>query len=373
MSQSKTPLKSITPPPSADDLRPHEPLTGPKGVVARACIRRIPHVVGVAALAVGLAAAGLTLTEGVSSGVPEEEVVSAATPVETKAVAAAPSLLLLPPPILSEGKGETPSLSVEKSTPSETKAAPVSDIPVVKSPVGPVVETEKAELPAVPGVDADMQSIDMGEIASAVDALGIRTEQLEKSLPVQEKKPSPADGEVAKVEHAETQPARAETKPASLPGMSAEDAAVHDRLAARLADADAKGDDKARKAAKAELDMFEATLNTLIEFRIVDRKGEKPGFWRTLVGDDATKQFFVVVEAVVDEKTVNWAVRDADSGKVVSDAKFGLRVDEKTFAELSADKKDDGRIDKMVVGLKPVGRITPVWSIKTDGETITGF
>lgn len=355
MSQSKTPLKSITPPPSADDLRPHEPLTGPKGVVARACIRRIPHVVGVAALAVGLAAAGLTLTEGVSSGVPEEEVVSAATPAETKAVAAAPSL------------------SVEKSTPSETKAAPVSDIPVVKSPVGPVVETEKAELPAVPGVDAEMQSIDMGEIASAVDALGIRTEQLEKSLPVQEKKPSPADGEVAKVEHAETPPARAETKPASLPGMSAEDAAVHDRLAARLADADAKDDDKARKAAKAELDMFEATLNTLIEFRIVDRKGEKPGFWRTLVGDDATKQFFVVVEAVVDEKTVNWAVRDADSGKVVSDAKFGLRVDEKTFAELSADKKDDGRIDKMVVGLKPVGRITPVWSIKTDGETITGF
>ncbi|MCV9963846.1 DUF6384 family protein [Pararhizobium sp. BT-229] len=373
MSQSRTPLKSITPPPSADDLLPHEPLTGLKGVVARACIRRIPHVAGVAALAVGLAAAGLTLTGGLSSGVPVEEVTPAATPAETKAVAAAPSTLLLPPAILSEGKEETPSLARGKTPSSETKAATASDIPVIKTPVTPAETATAEKLPAVPGVGADMQSIDMGELASAVDALGIRTEELEKSLPMQEKEPPPAEGKVAKVEPAEAQPVKAGHEPASLPGMSAEDAAVHDRLAARLAYAEAKGDASARKSAKAELDMFEATLNTLIEFRIVDRKGEKPGFWRTLVGDDATKQFFVVVEAVVDGKTVNWAVRDADSGKVVSGAKFGLRVDEKTFAELSADKKDDGRIGRMAVGLKPVGRITPVWSIKTDGETITGF
>jgi hypothetical protein len=157
------------------------------------------------------------------------------------------------------------------------------------------------------------------------------------------------------------------------PEMSSEDSKVKARLEARLKEFQAKGDKDGAKAAKGELDMFEATLSTLIEFRIVDRKGEKPGFWRTLVDDPKTKQFFVVVEAVVDGEPVNWAVRDADSGKIVSGAKFALKVDEKTFAELAADKKDDGRIANMVVGLKPVGRITPVWSIKTDGETITGF
>jgi hypothetical protein len=209
-----------------------------------------------------------------------------------------------------------------------------------------------------------MSTVDIGEIAAAVDTLGIRADNIETTL--KETKPIVAVEPKVPVATPDADPPKALE-------MSSEDAKVHVRLEARLKELESKGDKAGIKAAKSELDMFEATLSTLIEFRIVDRKGEKPGFWRTLVDDPKTKQFFVVVEAAVDGEPVNWAVRDADSGKIASGAKFALKVDEKTFAEMSADKKDDGRIANMVVGLKPVGRITPVWSIKTDGETITEF
>jgi hypothetical protein len=213
-----------------------------------------------------------------------------------------------------------------------------------------------------------MQSVDISALFSAVDALGIRTEQLNKSISVQTEE---IETTHEKSEEVATLPENSATDP--MLSMSDEDAVVYQRLHKRLVDAKANGDVSAVKSAQAEIKMFEATLNTLIEFQIVDREGEKPGFWRTLVGDDSTKQFFIVIEAVVDGETVNWAVRDADSGKIVSGPKFGLRVNEDIFAELSQDKKSDGRFDRTTVGLKPVGRITPVWSIKTDGETITGF
>lgn len=361
-SETRTPIAA---PPNPDDLRPHEPLTGIKGIAARALIRRIPHAAGAALLAVGVIAAGISLV-GSPDGAPTDEQVAAQTVLPEIQAPVVPRMLLLPPAAYEE---------IEKPAPVPQTAAAEKEVaaPVVTTPIETrVVEKEKHQ-PAVPGIDSDMSSIEMGELASAVGSLGIRADQLEEALPKAEKS---AKEQVSVQEpvvvDAQTEIAP-EAKQPPLRAMSAEDAEVHKRLVARLEDVQARGDANGVKTAKAELDMFEATLDTAIEFRIVDRKGEKPGFWRTLVDDAKTKQFFVVVEAAVEGKPVNWAVRDADSGKVVSGARFGLRVDEKTFADLSADKKDDGQIDNMVVGLKPVGRITPVWSIKTDGETITEF
>jgi hypothetical protein len=49
-----------------------------------------------------------------------------------------------------------------------------------------------------------------------------------------------------------------------------------------------------------------------------------------------------------------------------------LGVEESTFAEFAADFQDDGRVNSAIVGIKPVGRIQPVWSVKTNGVTIAG-
>lgn len=359
MNQNKL-AKSPGPPPSVDDLATHLPLKGIRRLAALAMINRVPHFAGLALVGVCVYAVAWTLG-GNGSPVLSDEAKVAAAPAVTLAETTVP-----------ETQIELPSIAVPVTVvktvtlPADVKPKEVSaPSEITNTAEAPVVEkAEDAPLPAVPGVAADMNTVDIGEIAAAVDTLGIRADDMESTL--KEAKPAfevePANPEVAA--HVDTSKA---------PDMSSEDAKVHARLEARLKEFTAKGDKSGIKAAKSELDMFEATLSTLIEFRIVDRKGEKPGFWRTLVDNPKTKQFFVVVEAVVDGEPVNWAVRDADSGKIVSGAKFALKVDEKTFAELSADKKDDGRIANMVVGLKPVGRITPVWSIKTDGETITEF
>jgi hypothetical protein len=365
MSHSSEPKTSISAPPSLEDLRAHEPLTGFTGLAVRACIRRIPHAAVAVLLAVGAITLGIKLPGGQDhKRAIESEQAQAALP-DTQAQG---QKMLLVPPAFHDVK-------VEKSVPVQQTVEVVNeDAPTpISTPPKKQVAKDFSPLPAVPNIEAEMSSIDMGELASAVDSLGIRTEQLEEAIPqaelaLDQKLPQDTRPQenvpVAATPVAKQAPARA---------MTVDDAEVHKRLLARLDEVRAEGDANGVKSAKAELDMFEATLDTPIEFRIVDRSGEKPGFWRTLVNDAKTKQFFVVVEAVVDGKAVNWAVRDADTGKVVSRERFGLRVDEKTFSGLSADKKDDGRIDNMVVGLKPVGRITPVWSIKTDGETITGF
>ncbi|MCS4089921.1 DUF6384 family protein [Rhizobium sp. BK176] len=359
MNQQKPVKSPVPPPPSVDDFAPHRPLKGVRRLVALAAIKRVPQFAAVSVVGLGVLAGAMTLER--SGKVSGEEAKVAVAPAATETEVEISDVAHEPPPLAVP-------VTVVKTVPLPSVVAPKEESAapdVAATAKEPLIEKQAdAPLPAVPGVTADMNAVDIGEIAAAVDTLGIRADSIETALG--EAKPDV----VAKPEISVA--AAISDTPKALE-LSAEDAKVRGRLEARLKEFTAKGDKTGSKAAKAELDMFDATLSTLIEFKIVDRKGEKPGFWRSLVDDPKTKQFFVVVEAVVDGEPVNWAVRDADSGKIVSGAKFALQVDEKTFAELSADKKDDGRIANMVVGLKPVGRITPVWSIKTDGETITGF
>jgi hypothetical protein len=192
-----------------------------------------------------------------------------------------------------------------------------------------------------------------------------------KSSPIMTEKPvaAPKDGP----EPEEAVDAGSLIASMSAGTMEPEDRKVFEGIVERRGKAVKAGESKAVEAADRDLAMFDATLKTVIEFRIVDRDGEKSGFWRPPVNGKGKKQYFVVVEAAVDGETVNWAVKDADTGRIVLGARFGLEVDEATFTALSDDKKENGRIDNLVVGIKPVGHLHPAWSIKTDGRTITDF
>jgi hypothetical protein len=335
--------------------------------VAITYIRRVPHVAVPLVAIILLAGYHVHLDGDLSAITTPPVVIADKKVVETKPhirqALASPIVPLPDSEPLTQEVNDTTIAPAVASDPVRQKVPSTQQAVVSAEPATPHHES----LPAVPGLGETMNSIDIGDIAANVEELGMRTNKIETTLA----NVDPIDVETKK----STSAAANEKTPTEhpLPKLSAADEAVHSRLAARLEELQSSGDTQGIKAAKAELSMFESTLETTIEFRIVDRKGEKPGFWRTLVDDAKTKQFYVVVEAIVEGKPVNWAVRDADSGKVVSVAKFGLRVDEKTFTELSTDKRDNGRISNLMVGLKPIGRITPVWSIKTDGETITGF
>ena len=147
---------------------------------------------------------------------------------------------------------------------------------------------------------------------------------------------------------------------------------LKNQLQESLREAEEFGDKERIEIARNELRIFDNTVSAEIDFRIVDEDGEKSGFWRSR-REDGPKQFFLVVEAVHEGEAVNWAVRDFDSSKVISVAKFGLQVNEDVFRHFSDDKKKDGRIDTSKIGIKPVGNVLPIWNVKTNGETIAGF
>nr|WP_250808096.1 DUF6384 family protein [Neorhizobium tomejilense] len=349
--------KPLGPPPEASGISHHTPLSGIKGVIARAYVRRwlvsgfvLSATAGIASLAFvspfRMQEAPLQIVSGLDvSSLPLY--LPEATPVDDKT-----PVTKLPVAELAEEK---------KPNEAETKAA---------SQTATDTSAVAESAPAIPQdiLSEDFVSLDMKDLVSAVDNLGIRVSEAEKKLTAAQKE-EPVATELKTDGKATTPMVKAEPVPK---GMSPDDTALFEKLAARVAAARFAKDAKAIKAAEAEFAMFKATLDTLIEFKIVDRKDVRSGFWRSPTDAPSVKQFYLVVEAIVDGKPVNWAIKDADTDRVVSTAAFGLMVDEKTFAEFAQDKTEDGRIDDLIVGIKPVGRITPVWSIQTGGQTISG-
>jgi hypothetical protein len=264
----------------------------------------------------------------------------------------------------------------------------------IKSPSAPAVEPESATnnkdlLPNDPrsvvdhagsasktSGDTELGSLDLSDLANAIDNLGLRLEEAEQRL---------AATSSANPEEAEPTPEASTEK--SLDGsrsgtllptdfeqkiVDEADRLIYRSLQERLSEAEASADTKKIELAEKELKMFKSTLETLIEFRVVSDKKTKSGFWRSRQTDPDNKQYFLVVEAVVDGETVNWAIKDTDTAAIRSVSSFGLGVEESTFAEFAADFQDDGRVNSAIVGIKPVGRIQPVWSVKTNGVTIAG-
>lgn len=350
------PRKAYPPPPKVS-LEQHRRVTGLRRVVALAYVRRLPLAVSSVAVAATIAAVNLPSMSGRLiddlNSTPSSSVLS--LPIEDPTSAEQPdtgeAMVIETAPPISEGSEGAASGVIEGAA----AEPPHNEQKALQSPQSKL--------------SREFSSIDLSDLAVAVDELGLRAQRIEEKMPQsvdREPGAAPANSPPAV-------PVEAAASEDNRLAMTADDAKTLEQLKARVTEFEAKGNGKALDAARAELSMFESTLRTEIEFRIVDREGERAGFWRTPVGDPSNKQFFVVVEPIVDGQVVNWAVRDADSKRIVSRPKFALRVDEKTFSELSDDKKENGRIDNMVVGMKPVGRITPVWNIKTDGEAITGF
>ena len=338
----------LPPPPTVEGLQDYAPGRGLARWLALCYVHRVP----LACAAVSVASALLTVTANLplETGPGAASEIADAKPVAEPEVdvpaQVAPSLPAAPGPA-------EPAMVQDGAARDEAPHVPQPDLP---------------DLPEqAVGGQSDLDSLELADLAEAIDNLGIKVSELEKVLPPRETPSGSQD------EGAERPAPAASVLPDPVVSPSGEDATLRERLVSRLTEARGKDDPEAVRMAESELSMFDSTLRTEIGFRIVDREDERPGFWRYEKGNESNRQFFVVVEAVVEGERVNWAVRDADSGRVVSGPRFALRVDEQTFAGLAADKKDNGRIDGMAVGIKPVGRIAPVWSIKTDGTTITGF
>ncbi len=106
--------------------------------------------------------------------------------------------------------------------------------------------------------------------------------------------------------------------------------------------------------------------------RVVNRPGKRSGVWRVPNDNPSARNYYLIVEGLnYDGDPVIVKVTSEEDGKTRQVRSWGLRVEESTFNEVAADKRDDGIIENDRVGVKRRGNLSPDYEIPTTGGAIT--
>lgn len=106
-----------------------------------------------------------------------------------------------------------------------------------------------------------------------------------------------------------------------------------------------------------QLSTFHEMAATPLRLEIVSRSGVKSGVERTY-NESGGKAWYLVVEAhKPDGEVMPILVKSAESGQQTMTKLFAVRVPQEVYQRVKQDKKDDGHIDDVLVGNKPVGRL----------------
>jgi hypothetical protein len=131
------------------------------------------------------------------------------------------------------------------------------------------------------------------------------------------------------------------------------------------------GDAGAARAKLAALTRLRQTLEQTYLIRIVSRPNQPSGVWRVPKLNPAGRNYYLIVETVdAAGQPVPVTITSEEDNKTAEASTFGLRVDERTFNRVRADKQDDGIIQNNRVGEKRVGMLEPVYSVATPGGAI---
>ena len=155
----------------------------------------------------------------------------------------------------------------------------------------------------------------------------------------------------------------------------AETSAAREKAAALMAEGErALGEENIGQARRSvtELTMLRDELAREYKITIVSRPGELSGVWRIPDANPDAQNFYLIVEALDDDgNPVTVTIRNEENGTLQRVTKWGVRVSENVFAQVRADKQDDGIIQNNRVATKPRGRLEPVYAIPVMGGTIT--
>jgi hypothetical protein len=131
-------------------------------------------------------------------------------------------------------------------------------------------------------------------------------------------------------------------------------------------------DSTAADDALAKLKDLRTLLSQEYALRIVNREGEKTGLWRIPNVNTGARNYYIVVEAVdPGGRVLTVPILNEETRKTERVKRWGLRVDERTFRSVAADKKDNGIVDRDRFGYKQRGRLVPDYEMKTTGGAIT--
>jgi hypothetical protein len=108
------------------------------------------------------------------------------------------------------------------------------------------------------------------------------------------------------------------------------------------------------------------------QLRIVNRQDQKTGFWTFPEINTQATNYYVVVEALgVDGKPLTLPVTNEENGQTENVAIWGVRVPESTYRSVENDKKDDGILQRNVLGLKEYGFLDVDYVMPVLGGAVT--
>ncbi|HDS1577994.1 TPA: hypothetical protein QEL15_000009 [Stenotrophomonas maltophilia] len=113
-------------------------------------------------------------------------------------------------------------------------------------------------------------------------------------------------------------------------------------------------------------------LSQTLDYRIVNRDGERTGVWRYNEKANGGRNYYLVAEALDESgKAARITVRNEETGKDEQVLQFAVRVPEALYNRVAADKQDNGIIEDDQIGSKPRGSLSPRFRMPTSGGYIT--
>jgi hypothetical protein len=181
--------------------------------------------------------------------------------------------------------------------------------------------------------------------------------------------------EAARIELAETLPAQMDALYAAIFEETKVQQAVTqaDTVVARGKAAASEGNRAEAADAIADLTTIRDTLRQEYQLVIVSRPDEQSAVWRFPETNTDASNYYLIVEALdADRRPLSLPILNEETGTVVTVNKWGVRVPEEAYRLVEADKKDDGIIQRNVVGLKQYGFLDIDYAVPTLPESAPG-
>ncbi|WP_292533601.1 DUF6384 family protein [Methylocystis sp.] len=133
-----------------------------------------------------------------------------------------------------------------------------------------------------------------------------------------------------------------------------------------------RGDAQGARKTSADMTALLNELRAEFDLRIVNGPGEASGVWRKPKVNPTARNDYLIVEAVAsDGRVLSRTIRNEETGATSTVKKWGIRVNNEAFQRVLADKRDDGIIEKNLVGQKKRGSLDIDYVMPVLGGAIT--
>jgi hypothetical protein len=106
--------------------------------------------------------------------------------------------------------------------------------------------------------------------------------------------------------------------------------------------------------------------------RIVNRPGEASGIWREPQINTRARNYYLIVEAVAPNgKILSRPILNEENGLTSTVNKWGVRVSSDVFEKVSQDKRENGIIERNIIGRKKRGTLDIDYAMPVLGGAIT--